>query len=240
MTAREVIEKGLELDGTESASFQFRLKPGLSHAQIQDLEERLNATLPSEVRELLAFTSGFYSRPIGNVNFSAKEMFEFPDILPLGLPLAADECGNNWVVDIKRSTGEWGAVFFLSHDPPVVVIQAPDLVRFISQIFDYGDSEPNGRLNYVREMAASKIWREDPYLLDIGASRVSADPNLAEFSRQLSDAFRIADLRSLEVGSGFAWGRNGPNSKIRRYGSELLFGVETKKSLLGTLLKRKS
>lgn len=243
MTAKEVIESGLKesFNDAKGNAYQLHLKPGFSQTHLSELEERLAAPLPNEIRELLTFTSGFNFQPFGEVDFPAKEMFGLEEILPLGLTIATDGSGNNWVVDIKKGTGEWGPVLFMSHDPPVAVIQAPDLARFIEQVFELGRPERKSQLDSVSKTAASRIWSNDPYLLDLGASRISSDPALAEFSKHLPESFRVADLRALAVGSGFAWGRAGANAEIRRYGSELLFGVEAaKKSLFIRLLKRGS
>ena len=241
MTAREAIEKGLKesLKDATGNAHQLRVKPGFSQTQIEEFEKRLGVPLPKEVRDLLAFTSGFNFEPFGEVNFSAKETFGLEEIFPLGLTIATDGTGNDWVIDIKRDTGEWGPVVYMSHDPPVTVIQAPNLAGFIEQVIDLGRPDRKSRLDSASK-AAHRIWNDDPYLLDLGASRASSDFALAEFSKQLPQTFRVADLRALEIGSGFAWGRGGPNSAIKRYGSELLFGIEAKKSFLGRLLKRKS
>jgi SMI1 / KNR4 family (SUKH-1) len=243
MTAKEVIESGLKESFKDAKGnvYQLHLKPGLPQSQLSEFEERLAAPLPNEVRGLLTFTSGFNFKPFWEVDFSAKKMFGLEEILPLGLTIATDGSGNDWVVDIKNGTGEWGPVLFMSHDPPVAVIQAPDLAHFIEQVFELGRPEHKSQLDSVSKAATSRIWSDDPYLLDLGASRVASDPSLAEFSKQLPETFHVADLRALEIGSGFAWGRAGANSGIRRYGSELLFGVEAaKKSVFSRLLKRTS
>jgi cell wall assembly regulator SMI1 len=238
MTAKEVIESGLKesFNDAKGNAYQLHLKPGLPQSQLSELEERLAAPFPNEVGELLTFNF----QPFGEVDFSAKEMFGLEEILPLGLTIATDGSGNDWVVDIKKGTGEWGPVLFMSHDPPVAVIQAPDLAHFIEQVFESGRPERKSQLDSVSKAATSRIWSDDPYLLDLGASRISSDPVLAEFSKHLPETFRVADLRALEIGSGFAWGRNGPNTAIKRYGSELLFGVEVakNKSFFSRLLKR--
>ena len=242
MTPKEVIENGLKESFKDAKGnvYRLHLKPGLPQTELSELEERLAAPLPKDVRELLAFTSGFSLQPFGEVDFSAEEMFGLEEILPLGLTIATDGSGNYWVVDIKKGTGEWGPVLFMSHDPPVAVIQAPDLARFIEQVFDLGRHEHKSQLEFVSKTATSRIWSDDPYLLDLGASGIASDPALAEFSNQLPETFRVVDLRALEIGSGFAWGRAGANSGIRRYGSELLFGVEAQKSFFSRLLKRTS
>jgi hypothetical protein len=242
MTAKETIENGVKesFKDAKGNAAQLRLKPGFSQTQIEELEKRLAVALPKEVRELLAFSSAFNFEPFGELNFSAREWFGLEEILPLGFTIAADGAGNDWVIDIKRDTGEWGPVVFMSHDPPVAVIQAPNLAGFIEQVFDLGRPEKKSQLDFVRRTATRRIWNDDPYLLDLRASRLSADSALAAFSKQLPPTFRVADLRALEIGSGFAWGRGGPNSAIKRYSSELLFGVEAKKSFLNSLLKRTS
>ena len=242
MTAKEVIENGLKenFKDDKGDAYQLHLKPGLPQSQLSELEERLAVPFPNEVRELLTFTSGFNFQPFGEVDFSAQEMFGLEEILPLGLTIATDGSGNDWVVDIKKGTGEWGPVLFMSHDPPVAVIQAPDLARFIEQVFESGRPDRKSQLDSVSKAATSRIWSDDPYLLDLGASRISSDPVLAEFSKHLPEMFRVADLRALEIGSGFAWGRAGANAEIRRCGPELLFGVEAKKSLFRRLLKHTS
>ncbi len=108
-------------------------------------------------------------------------MFGFEEILPLGLTIATDGSGNDWVVDIKKGTSEWGPVLFMSHDPPVAVIQAPDLARFIEQVFELGRPERKSQLDSVSKSATSRIWSDDPYLFELGASRMGPDSALASF-----------------------------------------------------------
>lgn len=56
------------------------------------------------------------------------------DIFPSGLPIAQDGGGNHWVADL---TAEAAAprVFYASHDPPVVLLQSPDLGHFVTEVF---------------------------------------------------------------------------------------------------------
>jgi len=241
MTAREVIDRSLKetFHDHKGNPYQLRLKPGLSQTRLEELEGLLGLSVPAEVRELLVFTSGFSCQSFGDVDFSAKETFGLEEILPLGIRMATDGFGNEWVVDIRGDTGAWGPVLFMSHDPPVAVIQAPDLAGFIEQVLDLGRLERSSQIDFVAKTATPRIWSDDPYLLDLETARASSDPVMAEFSRQLPGMFRVADLRPLEVGSGFAWGRAGADAEIRRSGSELLFGVQIKESLFSRLLRRK-
>jgi len=240
MTAKEVIETHQQ-DGSQELE-QLQLKPGLSQFQMEEFESRLAVPLSKESRELLAFTSGFFFRPFGEVNFLGVGMPGLEEIVPVGLAIAADGTGNDWVIDISRETGAWGPIVYLAHDPPVVVIQAPNLVIFLEQIFDLGHSKRNNQLEFVSSAAAHRIWSDDPYLLSRESCQRESDPVLENFCRDLPETFHVADLRALEIGSGFSWGRSGPDTRIERCGSEFLFGVEieVKKSFLSRLLKRKS
>jgi cell wall assembly regulator SMI1 len=119
MTTREVIDNGLKesFKDAKGNACQLRLKPGLSQPQIEEFEERLTAPLPSEVRELLTYTSGFTLAPFGEVNFFAREMFGLEEILPLRVTIATDGSGNYWMVDVTKGTGEWGPVLSLCQFP---------------------------------------------------------------------------------------------------------------------------
>jgi cell wall assembly regulator SMI1 len=171
MTAKEIIENGLKETFRDSKDnmYQLQAKPGLNQAQIEEFEKRLAVQLPSEVRELLGFTSGFSFPQFGDVNFFAKEVFGLEELIPLGVTTSTDGCGNDWVVDINKDTGAWGPVIFVSHDPPVVVIQARDLAGFLEQILDLGRPESKSQLDSARRKATiSRLWRDDPYLVGLG------------------------------------------------------------------------
>lgn len=205
-----------------------------------DLEKRLGVPLSSEDRELLLFASGFTYEPFGEVTFLGSDGFTFPSVFPKAVTLAGDGSGNFWVLDVREDSGAWGRVLFVSHDPPVVVVQGSDLAQFISQVLAVGRSDDAQKLDDVVTHACLRIWREDPDLIDVVAARRSADRLLSTFSAELPDTYRIADLRTARTGAGFSWGRNGPQSDVRRFGSELLFGVEPKRgSLISRILGRK-
>jgi len=132
-------------------------------------------------------------------------------------------------------------VLFVSHDPPVVVVQAADLAQYVHQVLAVGRSDDAQELDEVATHASLRIWREDPDLIDVVAARQSADPMLSKFAAELPDAYRIADLRNAGRGTGFTWGRNGPQTDVRRFDSELLFGIEPKRggSFINRVLGRK-
>jgi hypothetical protein len=209
----------------------------------------LTGPLPSDIEELLAYSAGFEIafghqlnlRRMGEtvpVLFTGSRAVEL-NILPHTIDLLGDGCGNFWVVDVNQN-GMWGAVIFVCHDPPVIAIQAQNLAEFVSQILDPEHGERREALKYVHEQAVSRIWREEPWLVPVVGARVSRDETVRSFSNQIPETCWIADLRSREIGSGFSWGKAGPESNTWRNGSDLIFGVEGKApGILNRLFSRR-
>jgi hypothetical protein len=214
--------------------------PGLSKEELIQFRKELGGVMPNDIDELLQYSAGFDYKKIGTVRFTGHEGFEFEEVFPCSVALLPDGFGNFWVVDVNPKSGSWGPVFYVCHDPPVVVVQAPELSTFLSQILDPHYSYPKNALNYVRKEAAMRIWRDDPWLTSVHDARILQDSHVSTFAKQLPDDFLIADLRSTEVGSGFSWGKAGPNAVVRRGGTDLLFGVQkTPPGLLKRFLSRK-
>lgn len=218
-TPRQVLEK---------SSLSAGLLPGASPDQIEKFQQRLLRPLPNEIRDLLEYSTGIDLESIGKVNFMGATNSQFTEALPFTVALLPDGSGNFWVVDVNGTTGAWGTVFFVSHDPPVIVVQAPELGAFLSQLLDPVHSKPPNALNYVPRVSASQIWKNDPWLIPVRTARTVKDPVVSAFAQQLPESFRLADLRPREIGSGFSWGLAGPNAEVRRHNEDLLFAVEQK------------
>jgi len=209
----------------ENHSHLITLLPALSKQELSQFQRESGGLVPHEIEELLLYSAGFDHRLLGTVRFTGHEGFEFAEAFPRSIALLPDDCGNFWVMDINPQSGAWGSVFYVSHDPPVVVVQAPELDTFLSQIFGISHSNSKNALNYVRKEAATRIWKDDPWLISLHDAQNLPDPLVSKFAKQLPENFRIADLRSREFGSGFGWGRADPKTDIRRNGYDLLFGV---------------
>jgi len=224
------------------------LRPGLSEEEVVRFQKELPGTLPSEIKELLIYSAGFdvassQLLKSGRMSDTTRVLFTGGgdvglSVLPCPVALFGDGCGNFWVVDVSPS-GAWGAILFVCHDPPVIAIQAADLTCFLSQVLNPGGSDSRNTLDYVRNTATTRIWKDDPWVVSVQDARLLRDAVVSKFAEQLPENFCVADLRSMEVGRGFSWGKAGPNTDIRRNGSELLFGVEQKApSFLKRVLRR--
>ena len=173
----------------------------------------------------MSYAGGFEYGPVDFVDFRGGLAFKYEAAFPHGLPICGDGYGNFWVVDVTND-GAWDSVFYASHDPPVIVYEAPCLATFLDDLFDKCRTDSKGRLDFIHDDATAKIWREDPWVRRVSDIDDSSDPALMAFCRTLQPAQRVCDLRSRTRGAGFAWGRFGPETPVRRDGDRLLFAIE--------------
>jgi len=234
----------------EKFSHSVTLRHGLSEGEITRFQIQLPGPLPGEIVELLRYSAGFdvasgQLLKSSRAGDAAQVLFTGSgdvglSIFPCPLALLGDGSGNFWVVDVCLS-GAWGAVLFVCHDPPVIAVQAANLASFLDQVLNPGVTDSTNTLDYVRNAATTRIWRDDPWLVSVQDARLAQDSAVSRFAAQLPENFCVADLRSVKVGSGFSWGKAGANADMRRNGSELVFGVEQKTpGFLSRIFSRRS
>ena len=66
----------------------------------------------------------------------------------------------------------------------------------------------------------------------------SPDPDIRAFAAGLDAGFEVIDLRDARIGMGFSWGRYGPNTEVKRFGSQPVFAYRKpeKTNVLSRLL----
>jgi len=229
MTALEqldIIKRALYVteDGKE---FKIKLKAGLSDQQIDQLAAQLPAAqIPADIRALLRFTSGFSFSGLDEISFDGVGQFGFENIFPHSVQLAGDGAGNFWIVDVNKK-GEWGHVYFVCHDPAVVVKQSEDLVEFLEQLDELGRKPEQATLSRFLDLTTARIFNQEDGFMDMEAAIRSDDRVLREFAAALPENFVIADLRGKSIQTGFAWGKYGPQvERAIRHEEELLWGFE--------------
>jgi cell wall assembly regulator SMI1 len=205
---------------------EVKLLPGLDDAEVRALEASLGTTLPPEIRELVQYARGFEFGPIDDMAFDGGFSFGMEEILPRAVPLCPDGFGNYWLVEVQKN-GRWGPVFFANHDPPVLVVQSAGMGDFLDEVFALGRPSQKSAVDEVHDAASMRIWREDPWGKPAGDLRDAADASLREFAATLKEDDLVFDLRGEVVGSGFAWGRHGPDAPVKRHGDSLVFAVIT-------------
>jgi cell wall assembly regulator SMI1 len=231
-----------DLRDRRGGRLKFQLRPGLSEQQIADFEARLPGPIPPDVRDLLYFASGFMIGTGGGlphyfeellVDFTgADESVQYLQdslgAIPCPVYVAGDGAGNGWAVDVHAGTGAWGAVFYVCHDPPVMLVHSKDLATFISDALDLGRADGKSNIAKVHEFDFASDSDEPDYEFSAPQARTSTDPMLARFAAGVADNFQVYDLRALGVGMGFDWTPSMPDPRVIRDGTNMIFAIEQK------------
>jgi hypothetical protein len=216
----------------------LELLPGLSHAELRDFADRMPSPLPPEISELLVACSGL-DGTIDQVDFTGRDlMFELGPAFPHGLPIAHDGFGNFWVVDLHSDSTRWGPIYFVCHDAPVILYQSDSLENFLTELFRMYQPPHLSLIDDVHEDRLAHVWKTNPGVLSYEQCLRSEDPVLLGFARELDETFQIIDLRGARPGDGFSWGRYGPNTKIKRFRTHVVFAYQKPKGFLSRLLGR--
>lgn len=210
----------------EDEIYGIVLKPGLSKEALANLASRLpKGYIPAEIKELLTFTSGFEFNGLEEVRFSAVGPFGMEDFFPHAVRLCDDGFGNYWILDINRD-GNWGAVFYVCHDPAVIVKHSKNLTQFMEHLDDFGKNKSNAHLDTIHEKGVFEIWEKNHGFMEWQQAIESEDRLLKSFALTLPETFMIADLRNTTNGAGFAYGKFTKTIAAIRHETELMWAIE--------------
>ena len=113
-------------------------------------------------------------------------------------------------------------MFFHCHDPPLLLYQSPDIAHFLHEAFRLLEPPHASLVDDVREDRLHRVWRTAPGAIDHTAA-LAGDAELRAFADRLDERWQFVDLREPQIGMGFAWGRHGPRTELRRDGHVPLF-----------------
>jgi len=210
--------------------------PGLSETGIQALETKLGAKLPRDYREMLSVCSAiddFYPE----IDFAAES--EIPwggELMPLGVPFAADGYGNHWYVDVLAEQEEEAMIYFLNHDPTAFLFQGKGMSMFFYELVKLTVDESTSLLNDVHEDCLYNVFRKYPGEITHDQA-LTGDPLVSAFAQTLEPKLLIVDLRDVPIGMGLDPGRFGVHTEYRRFGDHRIFayGPPDKKPARGFL-----
>lgn len=201
---------------------ELALAPGLSADAIDALAGELGVPLPADLRALLGF-AGAVAGPLDAIDFTGRAFdVELAELLPHGLPVAGDGYGNFWALDLGPAADVPAPVFFHCHDPPLLLYQSPDIAHFLREAFRLLEPPHASLVDDVHEDRLHRVWRDAPGVIGHAAALVG-DVELRAFADGLDERWQFADLREPAIGMGFAWGRHGPLTELRRHGHVPLF-----------------
>jgi cell wall assembly regulator SMI1 len=231
---------GLRLTDEDGKAHVLELRPPATEAEIRRLEETLPGPLPEEMRAALGVTTGLADGPLESFSLLDLEGFGLEEAFPQAYSIAHDGYGNYWVLDLLPGDGAWGPVFYACHDPPVIAYQAPTIEAFLEDVVALW-RPGRSPVDRMHEDVVHRIWRDHPGLLTPAEAAGTGDSVLAGFAASLPAEAWIADLPQARFADGFAWGRFGPRTEIRRAGRERLWALippERKPGLLQRLFGR--
>lgn len=209
--------------------YSVELMPGLSDKEIDTIAKHLRTRhIPDDIRELLQFSSGFLFYGLDAITFDGTKDFEMTNLIPNPVRVAGDGYGNYWILDVDKD-GNWGSVFYVCTDPAVIVKQSENLAEFLQHLHEYGMDMRKSSIDIVHEIVVNDIWNREDGLITRDEAKYSNDEELAAFAAQLPYNYYIGDLRNKPIGSGFAWGKFGPNVRsVIRHREGYLWGIEKK------------
>ena len=163
-------------------------------------------------------------RAVAEIDFTGASLsFEQKEVFPNGVPIAADGCGNFWVLDLTPQAVLVAPVFFACHDAPIILYQSADIGSFLAEIFRMNTPPYQSLVEDVYEDRLFEVWRRNPGVLDHSSAVASSDLILRSFASETPENFQFIDLRKDVPGMGFSWGRYGPGTEVRRCGYERIF-----------------
>lgn len=189
----------------EGDDFQIKLKKGLTNDEINALKNRIqNGILKQGIIEVLQFSRGFDipNGFLGEIRFDEFGFFGFEELLGFCLTITHDWAGNYWVQEINKK-GEWGRIYYVCHDPAVIVKQADSLYEFLIQMHEYLLKEEASFLSKVIDEISFKIYEGNGRLLEQKEAIISGDELLSNFASNYNEDWFIADLRHAKNGEGF-------------------------------------
>ncbi|WP_396146134.1 SMI1/KNR4 family protein [Flavobacterium sp.] len=224
MTPKQQLESILsnQYESEDGDLYKVELLDGMTDSEIENLKYRLpEKNLPNEIEDLLRFSKGFTIYGLEEIRFDSFGHFGFEEMFPKSIQLAGDGFGNFWILDID-SKGNWNSVYYVCHDPSVVVKHSENLTEFIRHVDEFGQKGSDSNLNIIHEKTVMDIWNEKVGIME----KNEKDYDFENGQIELPEIFLVADLTNQPIKTGFPWGKSGPNTKIIRPTDEPIWIVE--------------
>lgn len=204
--------------------YGVELLDGMTNEEITEYKKQLPKNyLPTEIEGLLRFSRGFSFYGLEEVRFDTYGHFGFEDMFPNSIPLAGDGFGNFWILDIDTH-GNWNSIYYVCHDPPVIVKHSENLSQFIEQVDESGKKGRESTLDIIHEQTVMDIWIEKVGIMENNKK----DYDFKNEKNEFPETYLIADLTNASIKTGFPWGKYGVNPKIIRPTDKPIWIVEKK------------
>lgn len=228
MTPKQQLESILsnQYESEDGDLYKLELLNGLSDGELANLKNQLpNNHLPNEIEELLRFSRGFEFFGLEEIRFDAFGEFGFEAMFPNSIQLAGDGFGNFWILDID-SMGNWNSVYYVCHDPAVIVKHSENLAEFIKHVDEFGQKGNQSNMDIIHEETVMEIWSEKVGIM----GRNERDYDFKNVQGIMPEFFLVADLTNKPIKTGFPWGKSGPNTKIIRPTDDPIWIIEQRRN----------
>lgn len=225
-----------EYESENGDLYKIKLLDGMSSEEITEYKKHLPSNyLPKEIEELLKFCIGFDFYGLEAIRFDTYGQFGFEEMFPYSIPLTGDGGGNFWILDIDKK-GNWNSVYYVCHDPAVIIKHAENLGQFIEQIEEFILKGNESFLSIVQEQTAIEIWNERIGIME----KNEKDYDFENEQTKFPEAYLIADLTEKPIKTGFSWGKLGANTIVIRPSDKPIWVVEKriKQGFLSRLFNR--
>lgn len=239
MTPLEKLKSILENEyqTEDGETYKVRLLEGMTEKEIDNFRNTLpNRYIPKDIEQLLAFSKGFEFYGLDEIRFDSTK-FGFEEVFPRSIQLAGDGFGNFWILDVD-SKGSWGEVYYVCHDPAVIVKHSQNLTQFIEHVNEYGRKGADSHLDIIHEKVVTDIWQSKSVIMESNEKDYQFSEDIL---KRLPEMFLVADLTDQPIRAGFAWGKYGANTKIIRVKDKPVWIVEkkVKRGFLSRLFNRR-
>lgn len=226
-----------EFKGASGSITGIKLLEPLTQSELEQVRCLLPCSMPAEMEACLSYSRGLElvqekrgktqewsgSPNVINevINWSGlcSDGQYLEEIMPCSVSIATDGFGNSWNIDITKAASNevWGPVYFVCHDPPVLVYQCSGLEAFLVEVVRELEYPGESQLSLMLKQFAMEVWSKNPGLLPQAEALMSNDGILNGFAQELDDSYVICDMRSAKLGDGFSWGRFGADAVLKRF-----------------------
>lgn len=235
----------------------LNLLPKFREKQISNLKEKLPGEMPSEILDLLEYTSGIeisYSNEASYENAHNKykfiELFQIIRFIDYeknafgfinGISLCNDLENGSCILDVNNN-GVWGNVYFCNG--AIFIKIAESLGEFLKSVFNYFSQNEKSLLHEILVTKSEEIANDNLNMHDFEYFSTKNDSDILKFKNNLSfdKKYKIIDLRNSEIGSGFWLNKDQEETTFIRLGNIDLWAMEivekpTRKGLLKSISK---
>ena len=173
----------------------FKILPGLGEEEIEKAQAKHGSAFPEPLKALLRECAGLEGEYQSITWDSTGDDIE---LFPGSIRLMDDGAGNYWAIDTVLDPNRLGPVFFVCHDPAVIVYEARDLAGFLELYLNSKDlSSTDGE---IWSKGAAGGTREGEWLVwDLSAEKVGSGAPICIYHDDIQGLQRVGNSLTFRI-----------------------------------------